>query len=81
MNLGTPEVLILALIAVIFVLPVYGIYRAAKANESGWLVAILIGWVVALGWLIGLMYLLGPDRKHRRATNARAGFGPGAWGA
>jgi len=70
-NLGAPELLILLLIGVVFVLPVYGIVRAAKANETGWLIAILIGWFLALGWLVSLVYLLGPDREHRRAPGGR----------
>ncbi len=61
MNVGTPELLILAVL--VFLVPIYGIYRATRNGDAAWAVAIGVGMLVMFGWAIAAIYLLTVARE------------------
>ena len=66
MNLGTPEVVILILLATLFVLPIVAIVFAAIDEAWKWLVAIIVTTPFLLGWILAIVYL--SRRRSRVAT-------------
>lgn len=63
---GPVEALVLLAVAGLFIVPTfYGMWRAGRTHEWGWLAGIVAGWLVGFGWAVGLLFLLGPDRSRR----------------
>jgi hypothetical protein len=54
------------------VLTILGAVRAGQNNDSGWLVGIILGWVVGMGWLVALIYLVSVEPQRKGAAGARA---------
>jgi len=57
MNFGAPELLVILLLAIAFILPIFGIVKAILAKEWGWVAAIVISTGFALGGITTLIYL------------------------
>jgi hypothetical protein len=51
---------------------VYGLWRAGRRGEWGWIGWIMFGWLLGLGWVVGWIFLLGDDRRYRREVRAAA---------
>jgi hypothetical protein len=51
---------ILIVVAVVFfiALTVWGVIEAARQGETGWLIAILAGWLFGLGWVVAICFLV-----------------------
>ncbi|MEZ5171682.1 MAG: hypothetical protein R3A49_13210 [Acidimicrobiia bacterium] len=56
--LGAPEFLIIALVVLALVGFIWGLVDAIQRGQTGWWVAVLVGWIFGLGWLIGWIYLI-----------------------
>ena len=67
-SLGAPELLILGVLAGLLFTTFYGAYRAFKNGDIGWLIGILVSWLVGLGWLVGIIYLVAVDGRRRRTA-------------
>jgi hypothetical protein len=69
-DVGAPELLILLIVVVALVglVPtVIGISRAASNNDTGWLVGIILGWLLlGVGWIVAIVYLATVDGPRRR---------------
>ena len=46
---------------------IYGAVRAGQNNDMGWLVGIILGWVIGMGWLVALIYLVSVDPQRQGA--------------
>lgn len=58
-------VVLLALVGLLVVPTFYGMWRAGRTREWGWLAGIIAGWIFGFGWIVGLIFLFGPDRRYR----------------
>jgi hypothetical protein len=56
----------LPFIALLIVPTFYGLWRAGRRGEWGWVGWIVFGWLFGLGWVVGLVFLLGDDRRYRQ---------------
>jgi len=56
-NLGAPELIIILLIVPFIALTIWGIIDAGQRGQTGWLIGIIVGWVVGAGWIIAIIYL------------------------
>ena len=65
MSLGTPELLMIILLATLFVLPIVAIVFAAIDEAWKWLVALIVTTPFALGWILAIVYL---SRRRSRVT-------------
>ncbi len=57
MNLGAPELIIILLIVPFIAVTIWGIVDAGQRGQTGWLIGIIVGWVVGLGWVLAIIYL------------------------
>ena len=61
MNVGAPELIILAMIPLIVAtigLTIWALVDSGQRGQTGWLIGIIVGWVFGLGWLVAVIYLL-----------------------
>jgi hypothetical protein len=49
------------------VVTIYGAVRAGQNSDMGWLVGIILGWVIGMGWLVALIYLVSVDPQRQGA--------------
>jgi amino acid transporter len=73
MDVGLPELLIIFLvIGLLGLIPtILGIARAARNNDTGWLVGIILGWVtLGVGWIVAIVYLVAVDGPRSRGAGS-----------
>jgi hypothetical protein len=52
-------VIVVSIAVVLFIgITIWGIIEAARQGETGWLIAILVGWLVGLGWVVAIAFLV-----------------------
>jgi hypothetical protein len=37
--------------------------KAGKSDKTGWIIALVVGWWIALGWLVAIVYLIVVRKK------------------
>jgi hypothetical protein len=57
------------------VITIYAAVRAGQNDDMGWLVGIILGWVIGMGWLIGLIYLMSVDPQRAGANPSETFYG------
>ena len=51
--------IVIAIAVVFFIaLTIWGVIEAARQGETGWLIAILAGWLFGLGWAVAIAFLV-----------------------
>jgi hypothetical protein len=56
------------------VITIYAAVRAGQNDDMGWLVGIILGWVIGMGWLIGIIYLVSVDPQRRPVSEGSPDF-------
>lgn len=71
-NIGPIEIFILLVVIPLMVAFLWALIDAIRRPESqypngrgklGWILALVLGWMVALGWLVGIIYLINVRQK------------------
>jgi hypothetical protein len=50
--------------------------KAGTSDKTGWIVALIVGWVIGLGWLVGITYLIVVRRRMGPIARGEAGPPP-----
>ena len=60
------------------VVTIWALVDASRQGQTGWWVAMVVGWLFALGWLVALIYLLairpGLARSDTQAESSTSGI-------
>ena len=81
-NVGGAELGLILIVLAVVVPPIWAIVdiiqrpperfprwsKAGTSDKTGWIIALVVGWVIGLGWLVAIVYLIVVRRKMGPAT-------------
>jgi hypothetical protein len=50
--------------------------KAGTSDKTGWIVALIVGWLIGLGWIVAIVYLIIVRRKMGPVRSGPAPGGP-----